>query len=476
MKYITFILTGIRLNLLATIILFTTASYSQIKMPYFFSNNMVLQQKTMASVWGTDKPNTKITVKGSWKESSTTKTDKDGKWKVKLNTPEAGGPYSLSINGSNKVVLENVLIGEVWICAGQSNMEMPVKGYNNQPVNGSNEAILNSKKSNIRLFTIGRNASLVPVDDVSGEWFVANPQTVKDFSAVGYFFGKKINTLLNVPVGLISIVWGASRVEAWMDEETLSEFKKIEIVKEIPKEFPQHSPTLLYNGMIHPLQGYAVKGFVWYQGESNITKADEYLKLFPAMVEQWRNQWQQGKLPFYYVQIAPFKYWGDNPVYLREAQLKSMQKIENSGMVVTMDIGDCEFIHPPEKRIVGERLAYWALSKDYNFEGIAFSGPVYKKLEITEDGKINLFFENCPNGLASFGMPLTGFEIAGEDKIFHSATAAISENGTLSVFSEKVAKPVAVRYGFIHCPKGTLFNIEGLPASPFRTDDWQDKN
>lgn len=476
MKCRILILKELRLALIVIFFLCANNSYSQIKLPAFFADNMVLQQKSMASVWGTDEPNTNISIKGNWNESATTKTDKNGKWKVKVKTPEAGGPYSLTIEGSDTLVLENVLIGEIWICAGQSNMEMPLKGYNNQPVNGSNEAILNSTNSNIRLFTVERNASLTPVEDVSGEWLIANPQTAKDFSAVGYFYGRKINSLLNVPVGLISIVWGASRVEAWMDQETLSEFDDIEIANEIPGEYPQHSPALLYNGMIHPLQSYSAKGFIWYQGESNITEAYQYLKLFPAMIKQWRNQWQQGKLPFYFVQIAPFKYWGNNPVYLREAQLKSMQLVEKTGMVVTLDIGDCDFIHPPEKRIVGERLAYWALSKDYNFKGIACSGPVYKEFEITKEGKINLYFDECPNGLSSFGMPLSGFEIAGEDKVFYPAIAEINENRTVTVFSDKVINPVAARYAFIPCPTGTLFNIEGLPASPFRTDDWQDKN
>ena len=467
-------LTKMRFALLMLLFVSVNDTYAQIRLPAFFSDNMVLQQETMASVWGTDKPNTAITVTGSWNESAAATTDNNGKWKVKIQTPGAGGPYSLTIEGSNTLVLKNVLMGEVWICAGQSNMEMPLKGYNNQPVNGSNEAILNAANSNIRLFTIERNASLTPLEDVQGEWFMADPQTAKDFSAVGYFYGRKINDLLDVPVGLISIVWGASRVESWMDEETLSEFEEIEIAEEIPDKFPQHSPALLYNGMIHPIQGYAAKGFIWYQGESNITKPDQYLQLFPAMIAQWRKQWQQGKLPFYFVQIAPFKYWGNNPVYLREAQLKSMQMVENTGMVVTVDIGDCDFIHPPEKRIVGERLAYWALAKDYNFEGIACSGPIYKAFKITTDGKIDLSFDACPNGLSSFGMPLSGFEIAGEDKVFYPATATINENRTVTVFSEKVTNPVAVRYCFIPCPEGTLFNTEGLPASPFRTDDRDD--
>jgi len=437
---------------------------------------MVLQRNTTVTLWGWADACEKVNIKTSWlKGLVKVEADKEGNWRINVKTTDSKAPQIIKIQGkTSKIVLNNVLFGEVWLCSGQSNMEMPVKGYTNQPVNGSHEAILNSANNNIRLFTVNRNASLIPVDDVSGEWLIANQKSVQDFSAVGYFFGKKLNTLLDIPIGLIHTSWGASKVEAWMDEETLAEFKKIEPVKEIPKEFPQHAPALLYNGMLHPLQNYAIKGVVWYQGESNIAKADEYLKLFPAMVEQWRNQWKQGKLPFYYVQIAPFKYWGDDPVYLREAQLKCMSFIENSGMVVTLDIGDCEFIHPPEKCIVGDRLAYWALVKDYNFEGLACSGPLYKKFEITRDGKINLFFDDCPNGLASFGRQLTGFEIAGEDKIFHPATATINENRTVAVFSEKVEKPVAVRYCFIHCPQGTLFNIEGLPASPFRTDDWKE--
>jgi sialate O-acetylesterase len=457
-------------------LLFVNLSYANVKLPAIVSSNMVLQRNTTINLWGWADANEKISIEASWmNQVLNIEADDKGGWSIHVQTTNSKEPQIIKIvSESSNIILENILFGEVWLCSGQSNMEMPVKGYNNQPVNGSLEAIINAANSNIRLFTVKKNASLIPLEDVAGEWLFANPQSVKDFSAVGYFFGKKLNALLDIPIGLIHTSWGASKVEAWMDEETISEFGKIEIAKEIPEKYPQHSPVLLYNGMLHPLQNYSIKGVVWYQGESNITNADEYLRLFPAMVKQWRNQWQQGKLPFYYVQIAPFKYWGNNPVYLREAQLKCIQLIENSGMVVTLDIGDCEFIHPPEKRIIGDRLAYWALLKDYGFEGIACSGPVYKKFEITQDGKINLFFDNCPNGLSSFGVPLSGFEIAGNDKIFHRAAATINENRTVTVFSEEVANPVAARYAFIHCPVGTLFNIEGLPASSFRTDDWDE--
>ena len=431
-----------KLILLLTIanLLSVNLANAKVVLPAIVSSNMVLQRNTTIKLWGWADANEKISIEASWlSQVLNIEADDKGNWSVQAKTTNSKKPQTIKIRSeSTNIILENVA------------------------------------NSNIRLFTVKKNASLIPLEDVVGEWLIANPQSVKDFSAVGYFFGKKLNALLDIPIGLIHASWGASRVEAWMDEETLAEFEKIEIAKEIPEKYPQHSPTLLYNGMLHPLQDYSIKGVVWYQGESNITKAEEYLRLFPALVKQWRNQWRQEKSPFYYVQIAPFKYWGNSPVYLREAQLKSMQLIENAGMVVTLDIGDCEFIHPPEKRIIGDRLAYWALSKDYGFEGIAYSGPVYKNFEITQDGKINLFFDYCPNGLSSFGIPLAGFEIAGNDKIFHPATATINENRTVTVFSEEVATPVAARYAFIPCPTGTLFNIEGLPASSFRTDDWDE--
>lgn len=463
----------VRLCFLMIFVVSTTISYAQIKLPAFFGNNMVLQQNTQASVWGADKPNTTIILTGNWNESATTKTDENGKWKVKIKTPKAGGPFTLSIKGSNKVVLENVMIGEVWLCSGQSNMEMPVKGNPNQPINGSNEAILNSTNSNIRLFSVKKNPSLIPLDDVSGEWLSANPQTVRNYSATAYFFGRKINSLLNIPIGLIHTSWGASNVETWMDEETLSEFKRIEIASEIPKEKPQQSPTLLYNGMLRPLQGYTIKGVLWYQGEANRNNPKEYTQLLPAMINQWRNQWQKGNFPFYFVQIAPFNYrGGTNSAYVREAQLKTMRAVENTGMVVTLDIGDSICIHPSEKRIVGERLAYWALAKNYDIKGISWSGPIYRDMKTTEDGKIILYFDYAPLGFTSFGKPLTGFEIAAEDKVFYPATVKINNNKTLTVFSDKVKNPVSVRYCFDNYSPGSLFNVEGLPASPFRTDNW----
>jgi sialate O-acetylesterase len=435
---------------------------------------MVLQQNSNVTIWGRDKPNSKIGLAGSWGKESTVTADANGQWKLKLATPSYGGPHTLTIKGSNTVTLKNVMIGEVWLCSGQSNMEMPVKGFNNQPINGSGEAILNAKNDQIRLFTVKRAASLDPLDHVEGQWAEATPLTVKDFSATAYFFGKKLNGLLNVPIGLIHSSWGGSSVEAWMDKESLSPYSTIEMPKQLPEERQNQTPTLLYNAMINPLVGYGIKGAIWYQGESNRNRAKEYAQLFPTMIKTWREKWQQGAFPFYFVQIAPYGYADGNAGFVREAQLHSMKTVDNTGMAVTMDIGDCDYIHPREKKLVGDRLALWALAKDYGMEGIAYSGPVFKEIEEIKEGKVKLLFDYNENGLSSFGGPLSGFEIAGADKVFHPAEAKINGDKSLSVWSENVATPVAVRYAFKNCEAGSLFNTGGLPASSFRTDDWEE--
>ncbi|NNE66461.1 MAG: sialate O-acetylesterase [Pyrinomonadaceae bacterium] len=453
----------------------STVAFAQIKLPSFFSDQMVLQQNEEVAIWGSDKPESKISVKGSWGAESDASADGNGRWKLKLKTPAFGGPYTLTIKGSNEVVLTNVMIGEVWLASGQSNMEMPVKGYRNEPINDSIETILNSGNSQIRLFTVRRNGSLTPLDDVRGKWSEASPATVKEFSATAYFFGRKLNKLLNVPVGLIHTSWGGTKAEAWTPKESLADFPSIQIPEKLPvpgQEGPVYTATLLYNAMIHPLIGYRIKGVIWYQGESDAGEPEQYSRLFPTMIRSWREQWKQGDFPFYFVQIAPFEYGRGNAGFLRESQLKTMQTVEKTGMAVTMDIGDCKSVHPREKRLVGNRLAYWALSKDYGFEGIAFSGPVFKEIGEIKEGKIKVFFDHSGNGLSSFGKELVGFEVAGEDKVFHPAKARINRDRSITVSSDEVLKPVAVRYTFNNCTKGTLFNTEGLPASSFRTDTW----
>ena len=444
--------------------------HGQIQLPSFISDGMVLQQQTSAPLWGNDKPGTTVKLEGSWGESASTKTNKEGKWSAKINTPAAGGPYTLIISGSETKTLNDVMVGEVWLCSGQSNMQMEMKGLNNQPINSGNEEILYSANKNIRVFTGKRTPSTTPMDDIEGSWQSARPATTKDFSAVAYFFGKSIHKVLDVPIGLIVTSWGGSTAEAWVDDHIIEKFEGLEVAREVPEKAVQQAPTLLYNGMVHPFLPYAIKGAIWYQGESNSWRADEYQELFPALINDWRDHWGQGKFPFYFVQLAPWGYNSTNSAFLREAQLFSMQNTENTGMAVTMDIGDCENIHPPEKKKVGDRLALWALAKTYNLEGFVYSGPVYKEMKKSEDGGIVLSFEHHGIGLTSFGKELTGFTIAGSDKVFVPANARINPDKTVTVWSEKVRAPEAVRYAFDNCTAGTLFNMAGLPASSFRTD------
>ena len=460
--------------LLAVLIFLSNCSFSQTRLPAMFSDNMVLQQQQMVSVWGVDNPNAKITVRGSWGKNATAITDSKGQWKLKLQTPAAGGPYKVVIKGSKEVTLKNVLIGEVWFCSGQSNMEMPVKGYSNQPVIGSNETILNSSNDNIRFLNTPRSAGITPLYDVKGEWKAAGPATTGNFSATAYYFAKKLQSVLNVPVGIIQSAWGASTIESWMDKQSLSEFKNKVIPETLPDSLPNRTPTILYNSMLHPYIGYTLKGVLWYQGEANRENANEYHALFTSMINSWRKQWQQADFPFYFVQIAPFEPGKVNAAFLREAQLQTMLSVKNTGMAVTMDIGERTVIHPAQKEQVGNRLAYWALAKDYNVKGIAFSGPVYKQLEKTANGRLMLIFDHCEQGLTSFGKPLTDFEIAGEDKVFYPAQAMIrnDKNGVLVVWSDAVKDPVSVRYAFKNWAEGSLFNTQGLPASSFRTDNW----
>ncbi len=454
-----------------------TEIHSQTTLPLFFSDSMVLQQQTEAAIWGTDKPETKIIVKTSWGSSSKTSTDKDGKWKLKITTPKAGGPFMVEIKGTNKITYKNVLIGEVWLCSGQSNMEMPVRGNMNQPIIGSNEAILNSTNTNIRSFNAVKSVSKIPLNDINGFWKSASPATTGSFSAVAYFFAKKVHSITGVPIGIIHTSWGGSNIETWMDSTTLATFKKVNIPADVTMKNANSAHTILYKSILHPFIGYTIKGALWYQGESNRERANEYQNLFSGLISSWRNQWQQGNFPFYFVQIAPHSGLPNNHIngaFLREAQLKTLLSVENTGMAVTMDIGEQFLIHPAQKELVGNRLAYWALAKTYNIEGITYSGPIFNKIESNKNDTITVSFKYADMGLNSFGKPLTDFEIAGEDKKFYPANAFFAKGKLqwVSVTSDSVKNPIHVRYGFKNWLQGSLFNTAGLPASSFRTDDW----
>lgn len=447
-----------------------------IKLPAIFGDHMVLQQQTEAAIWGEASPGKTVKVETSWdKASYTTKADMDGNWKLKVKTPKAGGPYNISLSDGQTLKLNDVLIGEVWICSGQSNMQMPMRGYYNQPIYGANEAVAVSKNQNIRLFTVERQKTVKPQNNFKGDWKTCVPENVVDFSATAYFFGRMIQQALDVPVGLICSSWGGTRIEAWISESGYKNFDWVELPdKNQEGEVSQNTPTVLFNGMVQPMVGYAFRGALWYQGESNRNQPDEYEKLMPGLIQNWRDAWGIGDFPFYYAQIAPFGYGnGLNSAFIREAQLKASTAIPNAGMACLMDAGEENNIHPANKEAAGERLAFWALTKTYGQKGIEYSGPVLKEMTV-EGNLVKLTFDHANNGLTTYGQELKNFTIAGENQRFFPAQAFITRQG-ITVSSGRVPNPVAVRYAFEDFVVGELYNTEGLPASSFRTDDWEKK-
>lgn len=453
-------------------VIFPFFASAETVLPHFFSNGMVLQQQTEVGIWGTDKPGTVVRIVASWNKAGEVKADQYGKWKLKIATPKAGGPYNLSITGTSKVSLNDVLIGEVWFCSGQSNMEMPLKGRVNQPVEGSNELILNSEESNIRMFTVTKNSSKTLLNDVEGKWLHANPEHAGDFSAVAYLYGKKLQGILKVPVGLIVSSWGGSAIEAWMDDQTIAAFPDPAKHKSVNEKFPNRTPGLLYRAMVNPFIGYAIKGAIWYQGENNVPDAVSYRDYLGSMITSWRKNWNEGEFPFYFVQIAPFDYGNEQSGFLRDSQLKVMKEVAHTGMAVTLDLGTCKLIHPPKKKEVAERLAYWALAKDYGVKGITNSGPVFNAVTGIDSNRVNIKFDYAENGMYFSNTAVTGFEIAGSDRIFYPAKVKMQKNGELAVWSAQVTRPDAVRYAYANCAEATLYNTAGLPAGTFRTDDW----
>jgi sialate O-acetylesterase len=467
--------TSFLMTFLMVFVFSSVTIYGEVKLPSIFGDNMVLQQETEVSIWGTATKNSTVRISTSWNNKSyTTKAGSEGIWKLKIATPSAGGPYEVSLSDGKTLKLKNIMIGEVWVCSGQSNMEMPVKGYMNQPILGSNEAIATSSNHSIRLFTVKKASSLQPMDDFSGSWKECEPENVSEFSATAYFFGLMLNKALNVPVGLINTSWGGTRIEPWISE---AGFKNFDFIK-MPDKNQQgtlspQTPTILFNAMINPMVGFGIRGAIWYQGESNRNEAAQYEQLLPGMVRDWRSVWGVGEFPFYYVQIAPFDYGptGLNSAFLREAQLKASTAIPNIGMATIMDIGEKDCIHPANKKAGSDRLAFLALTNTYGKKGFAGSGPVFKEMTVT-GSVVKLTFSNAANGLTSFGKDLSCFEVAGANKRFFPAKAFIT-GGSITLFCPSVMEPVAVRYAFKDFILGDLFNTEGLPASSFRTDTWE---
>jgi len=456
---------------------------AEVTLPAIVSSNMVLQRNTTVALWGWAEAGEEISLEASWLDAALqTRAGEDGTWQLEVPTTESKEAQQIKIIGEGtEVILENILLGEVWLCSGQSNMQQSLLGYTGQPTFGGMEAIATASNPMLRLFSVNREGSKLPQEKLGGHspWQESSPESAAGFSAVAYFFGQQLQEILDVPVGLIHTSWGGSRVEAWISKEVMEGFREVNLDTVDISHRTNHIPTALYNAMIQPLVPYAIRGATWYQGESNRNEPENYTGLLPAMVEDWRSRWGLGEFPFYYTQIAPYRYEDPdafdapgNTAYIREAQLMCLDLIPHSGMAVTMDIGDKTCIHPPKKKEVADRLLYHALSQTYGFPNIDHASPVYESMEV-EEGALRLHFRNAENGLFAYAK-LEGFEIAGEDRVFYPAEAWIANRRELMVKSEQVAEPVAVRYAWRNWVEGTLFDASLLPASSFRTDQWSD--
>lgn len=458
------------------IVVFTLRANADVKLPSILSDNMVLQQNAIIKIWGWAEPHEKITMNAPWlKKEINTITGKDGKWSIRLQTIQAGGPYSLVIKGKNTITINNILLGEVWLCSGQSNMEFTMKqfgGWKNFPAELKD--FTENDYSMVRLCTIGNNFSNSPLDDCNVVWAISDTSSVNNFSETAWFFGRELSKMLKVPVALIASDWSGTPAEAWTPSTVFTGIKELNYYKnaDTSKNYlGEQRSSNLYNAMIHPLRNFIIKGVIWYQGESNIYDADLYDILFPAMVHAWRKAWNIGDFPFYYVQIAPYDYKSacNASAYLREAQSNSLKKISNSAMVVTLDIGDNKDIHPARKQEVGRRLALLALKRTYLRKDLPeYDVPEFDGFAI-EGQSIRIRFKNSNWGLKSNNKILKGFEIAASDLNFTAAQAEISGDEIL-VFSEKIINPVAVRYAFSDTASACLFSNAGFPISSFRTD------
>lgn len=464
---------------------------AEVKPHTLFADHAVLQQGIKLPVWGTAEPGEKVTVKFQDQEQSATASD-SGAWRVNLAPLKAGGPFEMTIAGKNTVAIKDLLVGEVWICSGQSNMEWPMTATRDSQKN-----IKEANYPEIRLFRTPKAMTPKPLTEFAptknaaeGKWTECDPKSVADFSAVAYFFGRKLHQERKVPIGLIQTAWGGTAAELWTREEIFDQYKELKGLK----------GSTLYNAMIAPLIPYGIKGAIWYQGESNVNKAWQYRTLFPAMIKNWRDDWKQGDFPFLFVQIAPYSafYGPDHLPVLREAQLYTAQTVPNTAMAVINDFGDDGDIHPVDKDPVGVRLGLGALALAYK-QDVPYNGPIYAASKV-DGSRMLLSFKHAAKGLVAqeLSIPLTarevkdkekkivvtkkttidikggalvGFTIAGKDGKFVEANAKI-EGDMIAVSSPSVSEPVAVRYMWGNTAVGNLFNGVGLPATPFRTDEF----
>ena len=431
---------------------------------------MVIQQNATVPIWGWATASQALTIKVSWDTTTIrTKADNTTFWRAALQSPPTAGPHTITIKaGEETRLIEDVLAGEVWLCSGQSNMEwsMEASGDGKQIMDKVNDAT-------IRLFDIPNSSADHPQTRGEGSWKVCNSKSVRGFSAVGYFFGKKINQELNVPVGLINASWGGTPAEVWLPREKVEADPSLKASAEKQvddRPWCPSKPGVVYNAMINPIIPFRLAGALWYQGESNTAAPFTYKKLMETLILDWREKFLSD-LPFYYVQIAPFTYGTvEKGTLLREQEVK-MLEIPKTGMAVISDyVDDVKDIHPQFKKPVGERLANYALAETYGKSGVVYKNPLYESMKV-EKSKIRIQFQNVPGGLISRGGVPTEFQIAGEDKKFYPATAKI-DGATVVVSAKEVKVPFAVRFGWKNESIPNLFSKEGLPVSSFRTDDW----
>ena len=455
-----------------------------------FGDSMVVQRDMPVHVWGWTQPNIDVHVAMAGHEAET-RSDKNGRFDVKLDPLPAGGPHEMVIQADETRTFKDVLVGEVWVCSGQSNMQWPVGSANDPDLE-----TLTANFPNIRLITVPRVGIQEPQNSFEGAWEACTPTSARDFSAVGYFFGRQLHQTLNVPIGLIDNAWGGSAAEAWVNRSELEKAGKYDELLEkwdtLAKTYDHeaamnsyrkrlaaweknkkgnrprpprdqltgnHRPANIYNGVLHPTIGYTIRGAIWYQGESNSSRAYQYRDLFPLMIKNWRDEWKQGDFPFYWVQLADFQAEVDTPgdsswAELREAQTMTMSKLPNTGEAVIIELGEASDIHPRNKQDVAKRLARWALANDYGYD-IPFRSPTYQSMTI-KDGKATLKFDHVGGKLDTFDVrePI-GFAIAGEDRKFVNAKAKITGKDTIEVWSEDVKAPVAVRYAWPTTPSAT---------------------
>lgn len=457
------------------------AAKATITLPSLISDGMVVEQNANVRLWGTSsRKNAEVKVKCSWSsEEAACKSDKSGLWSVSLPTPAASfEKQSISISDKDgTLTVDDVLIGEVWLASGQSNMEMPLRGFDNCPVANSTGVILQADeyKDRVRMFSVQKSQSYEPQSDCKGAWRNASSRYAAEFSAVAYYFATALTSSLHVPVGIVECVYGGSRVESWMPREQLEQYPDIDLSRQaMDKTIAWERPLLMYNAMFLPVKNYTYKGIIWYQGESNVGHYDTFAARLVRMVDIWRSQLRLGELPFYTVEIAPYADYGECGPLLREQQHVAAAQIKNSSCISTNDLAkpyERLQIHPSEKRQVGVRLALTALNKAYGQYWLACDCPTYKSMSVEGD-KVVITFDNTQGGFNRL-TDINGFEVAGSDHVFHAAdTVVVKDKTAVSVMSKSVAKPVAVRYCFHDFAVGNLANTCGLPVVPFRTDDW----